>query len=132
MIFRKSERHKTIVGENAFDFDARLNAFLDSLDAKRIEHTTQVDPRAGFVAFVTYYKQVQIPEDLQDEYELRGEARTCHDCEKFPIITDGRIKVVRCPHTGRGCSAGTRACNAYYKHLETDVWEKKEEEEEWT
>ena len=131
MIYKKCTKHKTITADNGFDFDARLNAFTESLDEKRLEYEVQTNPLAGFIAFVTYKETKAIPENVKDEHELMGDRFFCGSCPMLAMGTDGRFKNFRCKRNGRLRHAeDSSCCNAFYEWAETGKWSEYKEGEE--
>ena len=131
MIFKKSTKHKTITADNGFEFDAKLNAFTASLDAKRIEYEVQTNPVAGFIAFVIYKETIQIPEDKKDEHEMCGDCFYCGSCPKLQRTTDGRFKWLRCELDGKLKKADeSPCCNAFYEWAETGKWKEEVDTDE--
>ena len=126
MITKKSTKVKTIASDNAFDFDTRLNGFTDKLDAQGIPYEVQLNPTAGYLAFVTYKKEVKVAENAKDRYELLGERHECRECPFYVIPTDGRVRHTRCSITkdeeGNPSGQHTRrdscCCEEFYELLE--------------
>ena len=133
MIYRKGTRNKTIESDNGFDFDTKLNAFVESLERQRIEYEVQLNPAAGLRAFVTYKVEKAIPENKKDEHELLGEYFYCGSCPMLKRTSDGRFKNFRCGRDGKlKHMEDTPCCNAFYEWAETGVWtEYNEEEGKW-
>ncbi len=131
MVYKKCTKHKTIVADNGFDFDLRLNSFTESLDEKRIEYEVKTNPLAGFIAFVTYTETKTIPENIKDEHELVGDKFYCGSCPMLTQSTDGRFKNLRCKRNGhlRGIDTSP-CCNAFYEWAESGVWSEYKEGEE--
>lgn len=123
MIYKKSTKHKTITADNGFDFDAKLNAFTDSLDEQGAEYEVKTDPLAGFIAFITYKVDYKIPESKKDEHEMAGNCFYCGSCPKLKKSTDGRFKWMRCEYDGKlKHSEDTRCCEAFYEWMESGEW----------
>lgn len=72
-----------------------------------------------FSALLFYTEHVEEPENIRDEYELRGECYTCGDCPMKWPVTDGRSRhrwaCKRCPG---GTDEDIRACVRFYQMLE--------------
>ena len=123
MVYRKSTKHKTITADNGADFDARLNAFTESLDARRIDYEVQTNPLAGFIAFIKYKEDRAIPENAKDEHELAGDRFYCGSCPMLSQSTDGRFKNLRCKRNGKLRNICTSTCcNAFYEWMESGKW----------
>lgn len=118
MLERKSTKVKTIMSNDAFDFDSRLNGFIKQLDAKGIPYEVQVNPTAGLLAFVTYKETIRVAEDIREEYELAGERHFCGECPFYVRPTDGRVKNTRCVN-GHLTSKGSPCCEEFYELLDS-------------
>jgi len=75
-----SKSMRIISNYDSTAFERDVNAFLD-------EHKTDISVNvqfttttAGHNAYIIYEQQIQIPEDIRDEYILRGEEYHCEDC----------------------------------------------------
>ena len=118
MLSRNTTKYKVIKSEDAFEFESRLNGFLQSLDNSGIEYEVQTNPTAGLLAFVAYKVRVQIPEGLKDEYEMAGEKHVCIQCPFYVRPTDGRVKNTRCPIHDRLVDRNSACCDMFYEKLE--------------
>lgn len=128
MIYKKSTKHKTITADNGFEFDAKLNAFTQSLDEQKIEYDVQTNPAAGFIAFVIYKQTIQIPESKKDEHEMAGDRFYCGSCPKLMRTTDGRFKNFRCSLTGKlRHIENSSCCDEFYEWAETGKWKGEDE-----
>ncbi|MBR4744010.1 MAG: hypothetical protein IK082_07460 [Oscillospiraceae bacterium] len=73
----------------------------------------------GNSAFLVYEEHLEEPEDLRDEYELRGEAYTCEACPFRTPITDGRARHRwTCSERRGGTDIDCPACLHFYEELE--------------
>lgn len=117
MYAKSNKKVKVVSATTAEEFESKINSVLNGLNEKRINYDLQLNPTAGFIAFVTYTETVQVPETLADEYELKGERHKCGECPHFPVITDGRVKWVRCPVTQGLVNKGTNCCDTFYKEV---------------
>ena len=76
-----------------------------------------IDGRYSAVLF--YTEHTEEPENLAEEYELRGEAYTCEACPHRVPITDGRARNRwRCDERKRGTDLDCPACVRFYEELE--------------
>ena len=72
-----------------------------------------------FSALLMYTEHIEIPENIRDEYELRGECYTCGDCPMKWPITDGRSHHRwACKRAPGGIDEDIRACVPFYRMLE--------------
>ena len=104
--------------------DATSAAELAELLTEKVEELQGAQPDikwfdGRFSALLCYTEHVEIPEDIRDEYELRGECYTCGDCPfKWPI-TDGRSRHRwACKRMPGGTDDDIRACIRFYQQLE--------------
>ena len=76
---RESYQQFAIVqGDSAQQLTDRLNAKLYELRKKRPAVTFE-----GLIARISYEEETVTPEDLTDEYRLKGVSLTCQDCPFF-------------------------------------------------
>lgn len=105
--------------------DARSAEELGELLTKKCEEFKEFSPEVvwnlgnGHSAFLVYTEVVEEPEDLRDEYTLRGETYVCGECPFKEPVTDGRSHHRwRCKRMPRGTDYEQRACNWFYTQLE--------------
>ena len=104
--------------------DARDAAELAELLNEKMEQIKGAQPEikwfdGQFSALLFYDEHLEIPEDIRDEYELRGETYTCGECPLKTPITDGRCHHRwRCDRMPRGTDEDQRACVRFYEMLE--------------
>lgn len=104
--------------------DARDAAELAELLNEKMEQIKGAQPEikwfdGQFSALLFYDEHLEIPEDIRDEYELRGETYTCGECPMKTPITDGRCHHRwRCDRMPRGTDEDQRACVRFYEMLE--------------
>lgn len=116
----KRTRVKRYVG-----LDARSAAELGELLTEKCEELKEWQPEVvwnlgnGHSAFLVYEERIEEPEDIRDEYELRGDGYTCGDCPFKEPITDGRCHHRwKCRRMLRGTDDDIRACVWFYQQLE--------------
>ena len=101
----------------AAELAEKLTAKLEELKAKSPEVIWNL--QNGNSAFLLYYEDALIPEDLADQYELRGEIYTCADCPHKTPVTDGRKRFrYTCDRKYPGTNPEDRACRWLYTELE--------------
>lgn len=106
--------------------DAHSAAELGELLTQKCEELREFRPEVvkwsfehGYSAFLYYEEHIDIPEDIRDEYELRGECYTCGDCPFKEPITDGRSRHRwRCKRMPQGTDMDQRACKWFYVQLD--------------
>ena len=109
---QKRKRVRVIDGADARQFERALNDALGDMDDPDITF----DPNRSFLAYVTYWDIVQIPQTVQDAYEMRGEFHKCGECPYYHKPSDKRKKNTLCD-IGEYVDAKTSACNLFYKML---------------
>ena len=73
----------------------------------------------GNSAFLVYEEHVEEPENLAEEYELRGDEYYCESCPFKEPITDGRARHRwRCKRRPAGTDIDCKACVFFYEQLE--------------
>ena len=109
---RKKKRVRVIDGADAQHFERALNDALDDMPDPDITF----DRNRPFLAYVTYVEIIEIPENIQEAYEMRGEYHKCGECPYFHESTDRRVKYVDCD-LGQRTHAKSNACRLFYKML---------------
>lgn len=104
--------------------DARDAAELAELLNEQMEQLKGTQPEikwfdGQFSALLFYTEHVEEPEDIRDEYILRGETYNCGDCPFAYPVTDGRSRHrLACPRAKGGTDADVPACRWFYEQLE--------------
>ena len=116
MLYRHGKQVKIITGNGAFDFESKLNAVLSDLNNRGIKYELQLNPSTGFLAYVVFEDNRQIPETIAEEFELGGEKHTCIECPYFVRPTDGRRKYTKCVY-GKLRGRDSACCDEFYEQL---------------
>ena len=116
---RKKKRVRVVDGADARDFETALNAALEEMADPEITF----DPNRPFLAYVVFNEVVQIPENIQEAYEMRGEYHKCGECPYFYPSSDKRVKYVDCD-LGERVGAESSACRLFYKMLNEGTLDK--------
>lgn len=105
--------------------DAHSAAELGELLTQKCEELKEYQPAVkwalehGYSAILIYDEVTEIPENIREEYELRGEAYTCDACPFKTPITDGRSRHRwRCNRRPGGTDIDCPACVMFYQKLE--------------
>lgn len=118
---KEVRQQKTIIRLTPEDWDEAVNAFLATLtdDVRREPTITRERTTAGeFLATVEYFKLIQEPETIADEFYLRGEVHRCDDCPQLKRERDRRIRWLTCERGMRETTSGSsEACDWYYEQL---------------
>lgn len=117
MIYQGGKRTKIIAASTAPEFEAKLNAELATLDRARSKYDLQFNHNMGFCAYIVIELMQQIPETIQEEFEVAGERHTCLDCPYWQHPTKGNVKYTRCEITPGIHGAKSPACEAFYEML---------------
>lgn len=116
----KSERKKRFVGldaKSAFDLAEMLNQFYDEHNGEMTE--VVYCGEFGLSALLSWEEVTHTAETLREEYEMRGEGRTCRDCDHRQPQTDGRKRCGwYCLRRPRGTDLDAPACNHFYLAME--------------
>lgn len=75
-------QYAIVQGDSAHDLTEQLNEMLFRLKDKRPEVTFE-----GLIARISYSESTKAPENMADEYELKGVQLTCQDCPFFEPYT---------------------------------------------
>ena len=109
---KKKKRVRVIDATDAKMFEEELNLALDQI----AEPDITFDRNRPFLAYVTFSEIIEIPESVQEVYEMRGEYHHCRECPYYHKPTDRRVKYTNCD-LGERCGADSTACNLFYKML---------------
>lgn len=116
---RKKKRVRVIDGTDARHFETLLNEALEEMADPEITF----DRNRPFLAYVTFMEIVEIPENIQEAYEMRGEYHHCGECPYYHAPTDGRVKYTECD-LGERVGEKSSACRLYYKMLNEGTLDK--------
>ena len=116
----KSERRTRFVGldaNSASELAEMLNRFYDEHNGEKTEVTFCGEH--GMSALLSWEEVTRTAETLREEYEMRGEGRTCADCDKRIPTLDGRKRCGwYCLRRPRGTDLDAPACNHFYLEME--------------
>lgn len=120
------KQQKTILATTPEEWDARINAALANLPECKCEPNIVRERTAdGFMAVIEYYYTDRVPEDIIDEFALRGIHYYCEDCPHLRLASDKRVKWHDCDlgmkHLTQKSSI---ACEWYYEQIKKAEVEK--------
>jgi len=104
---------KTIVERDPAAFDEAVNGFTDAHDVVEMRFH---DYAGAFCVVITYMETKRVPQNIRDEYELRGEYYTCGECPYYEKPTDRRMRHGSCKLANRVDPDGP-ACLHFYREL---------------
>ena len=112
-----------VSADSAPSFEGQLNARVMELSDKNpVVKFVESDP---LFARISYNETVKIPEDVGDEYELKGVAFRCEDCPMFtPILKedgteDRRVRYGDCELATYGRTMrDSRACDQLFTMIQ--------------
>ena len=107
-----------ITGNTAEEFQSTLNSALAEIADKGYKHDIQFNMAMGLCAYILYEERYEQPENIADEYELRGETYKCYECPMFRPSEDRRVKYTTCGHGERHIYYNCPCCNWFYEQLE--------------
>lgn len=118
MIRRDLKQLKVLHSRDPRDFEKEYNEAMLELAKFDPQGTYSINPE-NYSAVIEYTREVKIPEDIRDEFELQGVKYTCSMCPYFKLPEDKRIKKVVCSETGRPIlsTADSDACVWLYKKI---------------
>lgn len=121
MRYSSYQQFAIVTGNTAQELTDQLNAKLYELRAKRPTVTFE-----GLIARIAYQEEENVPEDLADEYRMRGVNLTCYDCPYFgPTLNrDGsenrRAKKGTCPFKEfKIAYKDAAACNRLFEMIDS-------------
>ncbi len=108
-----------VQGNTASNLTEKLNSKL--LELKDKEPTVEFD---GLTARIRYFESVSVPEDLTDEFKMKGIDLKCASCpffepmEKADGTVDERAKRGKCPCAKYGIAfSDGPVCDTFFKML---------------
>lgn len=116
MIYTTKQRVAVVSEATAKEFEKVLNERLESLAKFRPEITYNMSQ--GHCAYINYEETLKIPEDIRDEYHLKGIHYTCKDCPLFEKKDSNKRRVWGfCPDEDMTRS-DSEACLKFYRLLD--------------
>lgn len=113
---QSKERQRTIESTDALTFDRLFEKAMEELSDYDVDVVRNMS-KGTHCAYLCWREVVKIPEDIRDEYILRGDERTCADCPELVRNGDGRVKRHSCPVSDNR-RLEDKACLRYYRKLE--------------
>lgn len=117
MVYRGSKKAQIIVANSPDEFEKKLNKALAALDEAQTKYELQFNTTLGFCAYIVAEGVVKVPETIEDEFELLGEAHKCGECPYWTTPADKRVKYSRCEITPGIHSAKSPCCERFYEML---------------
>lgn len=117
MIYQSGKRIEVVAEATPDAFAKQLNSRLAALDKARQKYELQFNHQMGFCAYLVIDQVNEIPETIEDEFELAGEKHTCGDCPFWQHPKDGRVKYTRCEITPGIHGSGSPCCAEFYARL---------------
>ena len=106
-----------VQSDSAAAFEEELNARIEGLSDKNPQ--VKFD---GLTAYISYRKNISLPETLADVYELEGACFHCEDCPEFQAILkengteDKRLKYGECQYAEGGkVFKNSKACDKLFE-----------------
>ena len=116
MIYKTLQKITIIESDDPVEFEKRFNQAQEEL-APYKSKTTFPTHRGTHCAYIEYEQNVKVPEDIRDEYALRGISYICGDCPYFRPAEDRRVKHAEC-EKGQRTTYTTTACVGLYEAIE--------------
>lgn len=115
MKFKSINQMTCIQAADAETFEARVNEVLFRVTFPKIE----LDKNVPFTAYIWYRIEKEIPETLEECYQVHGAGRKCGDCVHFKPVKDKRRKWHPCEYASyKKTQIEADACDRYYIELE--------------
>lgn len=122
----KMSKVKVIQSDSAADFEDRLNNALTEVCELNSSYSIHFNMSMGHCAYIEYSYTQSIPENLADEYELRGEHFYCGNCPRFIPSMDGRSRYGTCSYgVVKRPLPSDSACNTFYTNYENGTWKER-------
>lgn len=117
MIDEKRPKVRVVEAATAEEFEKELNAALAEVTRWKPSLTWN-NNREQHCVYIEYTEWVQIPEDVRDEYILKGRRIICGECPWYIRSDDRRIKYMTCAKGEPRCHYTKEACLALYEAVE--------------
>ena len=117
MIRKEITKHKTIQTKSPKEFDDLLEALLAEVALNDPSVSRFYDGEIGHCAYVEWKVEVIKPENLKDEFKLKGIEYVCGECPFFRLHPDRRVKYTTC-QMGVRCSYEDGACERLYEGIQ--------------
>lgn len=117
MRYIKHLRQETVVANDAVEFDSKMNDILDKATKGGFDPMIHYFDNMGLCATVQYWDSKTVPENICEEFELRGEFHYCFECPNYVKPADKRVKKVRCDICNCIIDSMTPACEYLYKKI---------------
>lgn len=116
---KEQKRQKTIIAMTPEKWDDKVNAALADLPECKGEATILRERTAeGFMAVIEYTVTEYEPEDIMDEFDLRGITYRCCDCPQLKKSPDKRVKWHECMLGMKELTKeSSMACEWYYEQI---------------
>lgn len=118
MKFVKHFKQQTVRTNDPREFDALVNEIFIQAAQGGKEPEVHFYDSQGFCATIRYFVNLQIPETISEEFELRGEKHYCAECQYFSISSDRRYKYGHCSLYDKRRCGDTPACDALYSMIQ--------------
>lgn len=120
MKYELLNQYEVVEAMDGSEFKAELNRIMRELSGQKPTCKIEI-AGATWRALVSYTEEVKIPENLEDEYRLRGQALTCGDCPHFQIEPGNKNRRwAECDADGtwKKRKADSWACEWLYEKIE--------------
>ncbi len=116
---RKDVRQqKTIIAATPEEWDEKINAALASLPCDAAPEIIRERKDGEFMAVVEYTLTEYEPEDIMDEFDLKGVTYRCCDCPQLKKSPDKRVKWHDCMLGMKELTKESSiACEWYYEQI---------------
>lgn len=118
MKYYEIPQYKIVFAKTAATFEKKLNDAIEDLNDQHPEITISEQHPSGFLAYLKYTVSNRVPENLEDELQIRGIQIKCNDCPYLQRSNDCRRKKFPCMYAPHQLTyADSPACNRFYEEL---------------
>ena len=117
MIRKRFPKFSILENKNPEEMSQKLNELMEEIACKDADVKTGFDASIGHYAHVRWEEEIIIPEDIRDEYKLKGIEYVCGECPFFVLQKDRRIKHSVC-NKGEKVWYDHSACLKLYEMIE--------------
>lgn len=105
---------KVITANSGQDFEQQFNDTMK----EHAKESPEVVFQKPFIAYITWTASRDVPENVTDEFHLKGIRYKCSECPYLEVGNDKRRKTWPCRYAEYGESCfDTECCELFYKRL---------------
>lgn len=116
---KEFKKIKVVESHSGAEFERLYNEAMAELAGKNPQEIIKLGE--GHCAYICYTESEEEPENIRDEYSLRGVSYVCGECPYFNSVDDKRVKHGICNMAGRKVRSDSYACLFLYQQIASGV-----------